>query len=79
MPFPVLCPDGVDRLKARWDEHEDAVKDARYFSPRTFGCCDWSGDWSCPGGPHYVPNPEPEPELALAWSLDGPRPEDEFQ
>ena len=73
MSFPVLCADGVDRLKVRWETREEAVRDASYFGAyRLFGCASWAEDGTCPGGAHYVPGPdsEPELELPLAWTVD---------
>ncbi len=62
--FTVLCPDGADRLRARWEREEDAASDARYFSNRT-SCRDWcgrDGDRGCPGGVHTAA-PEADPPV----------------
>ena len=73
MTFRVICPDGVDRLRASWKSRDEADRDARYFSHR-LTCADWTprpSDWSCPGGTHWVLNlAKPEPPEDFVWVLD---------
>lgn len=56
MSFRVVCPDGVDRVDARWPTLREAEQDALYFSVHG-NCFTWTevpGDYSCPGGDHYA-------------------------
>ena len=72
MTFCVLCPDGKDRLRVRWERFADAQFDAKYISNR--GTCNtWcppDTDFTCPGGIHTVqPLSSLDDEPLLAWSV----------